>query len=135
MKKKFSKHWKASKQPRKQRKYRYNSPLHLRKKFLNINLSKELRKLKKKRNIQVKKGDVVKIMRGKFKGKTGKIIEVDIKKSKVIIEGIQIKKKDGSKVNVRMQPSNLQIIELSDRTKIEKKQVIKNISKTEEKEK
>ncbi len=61
----------------------------------------------------VKKGDVVKVMRGKFKGKQGKITEVKLKISKVAIEGIQVKKMDGSKVNVRLQPSNLQIIELN----------------------
>lgn len=113
MKRKFSTKWKASKQPRKQRKYSANAPLHLRKKFANINLSKELRKKHGKRNIQAKKGDTVKIMRGKFKGKQGKITGVRIKTSKIIVEGIQIKKQDGSKVNVKLQPSNLQIVELN----------------------
>ncbi len=115
MKKEFSTKWKASSQPRKQRKYLANAPLHLRKKFVSANLSKELRKKEGKRNIPVKKGDKVKICRGKFRGKTGKILEVNLKKSKVIIEGIQVKKMDGSKANVKMQPSNLQIIELADR--------------------
>ena len=36
MKKEFSKNWKASKQPRKQRKYRANAPLHLKRKMINI---------------------------------------------------------------------------------------------------
>jgi large subunit ribosomal protein L24 len=112
MKNKFSKHWKASTQPRKQRKYTANAPLHIKKKLLSVNLSKELRKKHKIRNIEVRKGDTVKIMRGKFKKKTGKIIEVNVKTSKVKIEGIQVKKQDGSKANVRLRPSNLQIIEL-----------------------
>ena len=124
MKNKFSTKWKASKQPRKQRKYRANAGLHLRKKFVNVNLSKELRgkspkegHKRNKRSIQIKKGDKVKIMRGEFRGEVGKILEVDIKKSMVIIEGIQAKKQDGSKVNLKLQPSNLQIIELSERLK------------------
>ena len=54
-------------------------------------------------------------MRGKFKGKKGKILEVKLVYSKIIVEGIQAKKQDGSKVNVKLQPSNLQIIELSER--------------------
>ena len=45
--------------------------------------------------------------------KQGKVIEVKLKLSKIIIEGIQVKKQDGSKVNVRLQPSNLQLIELN----------------------
>ena len=113
MKKKFSKSWKASKQPRKQRKYLANAPLHIRKKFVSVNLSKELRKSHGRRNIPVKKGDTVKIMRGKFKSKQGKVTEVKLKLSKVSVEGIQVKKQDNSKVNVRLQPSNLQIIELN----------------------
>jgi large subunit ribosomal protein L24 len=115
MKKKFSKHWEASSQPRKQRKYKANAPMHLRKKFVSVNLSKELRKKVGKRNIPIKKDDKVKIKRGKFKGKEGKILEVNLKKAKVIVEGIQVKKMDGSKANIKMQPSNLQIIELSER--------------------
>ena len=71
MKKKFSKKWKASGKARKQRKYVANAPLHIKKKFLSANLSKELRK-KYGRSLQIRKGDSVKVMRGKFKGKTGK---------------------------------------------------------------
>lgn len=127
MKKKFSTAWKSSKQPRKQRKYKANAPLHLKKKFVRVNLSKDLRKTKGKRTIQLKKGDVVKIMRGKFKGKTGKVLEIKLKESKVIIEGILIKKQDGSKANIKMQPSNLQIKELTERVKTKKE--IKNESK------
>jgi len=113
MKKEFSTAWKASKQPRKQRKYRANAPLHLKKKFVSVNLSKTLRTKHGKRNIPVKKGDTVKIMRGKFKGKSGKVNEIKLKLSKVLIEGINIKKRDGSSVNVKLQPSNLQITELN----------------------
>ena len=127
MKKKFSKKWKASSQPRKQRKYRANAPIHLRRKFVSVNLSKELRKKEGKRNIQIRKNDKVKICRGKFKGKEGKILEVNLKKSKVIIEGIQVKKMDGSKANVKMQPSNLQIIELAER---KNKQIKEKVRRT-----
>lgn len=113
MKIKFSKNWRASKQPRKQRKYIAKAPLNARKKLMSSNLSKELRKKYEKRNFPIKKGDVVKIMRGIFKKRTGKITEVDLKNLKVVIEGIQIKKRDGSKANIKMQPSNLQITELN----------------------
>ena len=113
MKKKFSTKWKASKQPRKQKKYLANAPLHIRKRFVSVNLSKELRTKHRKRNIPVKKGDSVKIVRGKFKGKKGKITKVNLKISKINVEGIQVKKQDGSKVDIKLQPSNLQIIELN----------------------
>lgn len=112
MKNKFSKHWKSSKQPKKQRKYLVNAPLHIRKKFLNINLSKELRKKYRRKNISGRKGDVVRIIRGKFKNKKGKIVAVKMKMSKIEVDGMQVKKQDGSKVNIKFQPSNLQIVEL-----------------------
>jgi len=131
MKKHFSAKWKASKQPRKQRKYLANAPLHLRKKFLSINLSKELKKKYGKRNLSARKGDLVKIKKGKFKNKTGKIIKINLKKSSIIIEGIQIKKTDGSKVNFKLKPSNLQIMELN----LEDKKRINKIKQTNKEEK
>jgi len=112
MEKEFSKSWKSSKQPRKQRKYLANAPLNIRKKFVSANLSKTLRKEHNKRNIPLRKGDIVKITRGKFKGKQGKITGVNLKMSKVTVENIQVKKQDGSKVDIKLQPSNIQIIEL-----------------------
>ena len=84
MKKKFSKSWVSSKKPRKKRKYRANAPLNIKRKFLSSHLSKELRDKYKIRNIPVRKNDKVKIVRGQFKGKTGKIIKVITKKSNLI---------------------------------------------------
>ncbi len=137
MKQKFSKHWKASSQPRRQRKYLANAPLHIKRKLLGVNLSKELRKKYTRRNIPARKGDTVKIMKGKFRKKQGKIISIDVKNSKIRIEGIMIKKQDGSKVNVKIHPSNLQIIELDleDKKRIKAQKEKKTESKTQEKKK
>lgn len=135
MRKEFSTAWKASSQPRKQRKFRAKAPLHLKKKLVSANLSKELKKKYSKRNIPIKKGDNVKIMRGKFKGKKGKVLEVKLKIGKVIIEGIQVKKQDGSNVAVKLQPSNLQITELNlnDKNRVKKLGSVKTETKTESK--
>lgn len=132
MKKEFSKNWKGSTKPKKQRKYSINLPLHLRKKLLSVNLSKELRKKHNKRNIPLRKGDSVQIMRGKFKGKKGKVERVSLKESKIYVEGIQIKKKDGSKVDVPLRHSNLQILELNleDKRRISKKENTKSNKNT-----
>lgn len=113
MKQKFSNKWKASKQPRKQRKYRYNAPLHIKRKMMSANLSKELRKKYGRRSFPIRKGDSVKIMRGEFKRKSGKINEANYKKLIVNIDGIYRAKKDGTKVSVYFSPSNLQIKELN----------------------
>ncbi len=112
MKKDFSKHWKASKDSSKQRKYRYNAPSHIRKKFVSVNLSKELRKKYGLRSVFARKGDKVKIMRGQFKKKTGGITEVSLKKTYVFVEGAEMIKADGGKSMYPIHPSNLQIIEL-----------------------
>lgn len=138
MKRKFSIHWKSSKQPRKQRKYAANAPLHLRKKFVSANLSKDLRKKQGKRSIPLRKGDIVKIMRGKFKGKQGKINEIKLKTQKIFIEAIQIKKKDGSKTNVPLKPSILQIVELNTedrKRKIKRTKTTKKVKQKEQEEK
>lgn len=121
MKKEFSKKWNASIQPRKQRKYLANAPIHIRHKLMSANLSKELRKKYKKRNFPLKKSDKIKIMRGEFKNKTGNVDIVDPKNFRVLISGIYRTKKDGTKVNVYFHPSNLQILELelNDKKRIE----------------
>jgi len=131
MKKKFSTAWNSSKQPRKQRKYLANAPIHLKRKLVNVNLSKDLRKKHGIRSISLRKNDVVKIMRGKFKNKTGKVVLVKIKMQRVEIENIQVKKQDGSRVNVGLKPSNIQIIELN----LEDKKRNKFLGKSESSEK
>lgn len=113
MKTKFSSSWKRSVQPRKQRKYRYNAPLHIKQKFISAHLSKDLRKKHNKRNIGVRKGDKVKVMRGQFKKKEGKVDQVSLKKTQVYVEGVEITKKDGTKTRYPIHPSNLMIIELN----------------------
>lgn len=113
MKQKFSKSWKGSKQKRKQIKYRKNAPLHLKRKLLSASLNKELRKRYSRRSIPLRKGDAVKIISGKFKGKTGKVDSLNMKLSKVYVEGIQTTKQDGNKINLPLDPSNLQIEELN----------------------
>jgi len=113
MKVKFSRHWKSSKQKRKQRKYRYTAPLHVRKRFLSVNLSKELRKRYKRRNVPARKNDVVRVLRGNFKKRNGKVNKVDYRKLRVYVDGIENIKKDGTKAFYPLNPSNLQIIELN----------------------
>ncbi|MBS3126164.1 50S ribosomal protein L24 [Candidatus Woesearchaeota archaeon] len=113
MKTKFSSQWKRSIQPRKQRKYRYQAPLHVRQRFMRSHLSPELRKKYGKRSIGLRKGDKVKVMRGHYKKQTGKIDTIFLSRGVVYISGVQISRKDGNKVFVPFQPSNLMITELS----------------------
>lgn len=99
-------------QPRKQRKRLFTAPKHLKAKFLSAHLSKELREKYKTRSFRVRKGDTVKVMRGKFKGKIGKVERVNLKKGLVYVAGVEVMKKLGRKVLVGIRPSKLLILEL-----------------------
>lgn len=109
----FSKSWISSKSPKKQRKYRANAPLHLKKKMLSVHLSTDLRKTYKTRNVIVRKGDTVIVTRGKFKGQEGKIDKVYTKQVKVTVEGIKAVTKKGNKVPFKLRPSALIIKDLN----------------------
>ena len=132
MKSLFNTSWKSSKQPRKQRKFLANAPNHIKRKQLSANLDKSLRVKYNTRSLEVRSDDEVKIMRGKFKGKQGKVLSVIPKYSKVMVEGIEITKKNGEKVAVPLKPSNLKIIKAVDTEKKRFKKAIKP-AKTEEK--
>jgi len=131
MKKKFSTAWKSSKKPRKQRKYRTNSPLHIKHKFLNANLSKSLRQKHNKRSLPLRKGDEVLVMRGSFKKKKAKVEKIDLKRTRVSLENINRTKKDGTKVAVWFAPSSLQIqsLNLDDKERLKKLKTEKSSSK------
>ncbi|RLG86911.1 MAG: 50S ribosomal protein L24 [Thermoprotei archaeon] len=111
----------TSLQPRKQRRFLYNMPLHLRHKLLTAPLSPELRKELGIRNLPVKKGDVVRIMRGDWKGHEGKIVEVDLRRVRIHIEGVTIKRADGTPVYYPIHPSKVMIIKLGEVDKVRKK--------------
>jgi len=102
-----------SKKPRKQRKFLFTAPLHIRRKLMAAHFSKELKQKYKTRSFPVRKGDEVEVMRGGFKKKRGKISRVDLKKYKVYIEGIMRKRTDGTERQVPIHPSNLRIINLN----------------------
>jgi large subunit ribosomal protein L24 len=109
----FSMAWKNSTQVRKQRKYRFNAPLHVQQKFVHVHLSKDLREKYGKRRIQVKTGDKVMVMRGTHKKKEGSVEKVELKNTKIFVTGIDVAKKDGSSVLVALAPSNLMITVLN----------------------
>lgn len=119
-----------SKRPGKQRKFLFTAPLHIRRKLLAAHLSKELRQKYKTRSLPVRKGDEVEVMRGKFKKKKGKISKVNLKKYKVYIEGMTVKRTDGTERQAPIHPSNLKIINLN----LEDKLRVKSIERKTKKE-
>jgi large subunit ribosomal protein L24 len=106
---KFSKT--VSRQPRKKRKATAEAPLHARRKLVRMHLGKELREKFGKRNLPAKKGDRVKILRGKFAGISGKVINVDLSTGLIRVEGAVVKKQGGKEVFISIRPSIAVIIE------------------------
>ncbi len=113
MKNEWSSKWNSSSQPRKQRKYRFNAPLHARHRLMSVHLSKELRGQLGKRSMPVRKGDDIKIVSGSGRKTTGTVSRVDLGSLKVYAEGITAKKVDGSEVQRALEPSNLMITKLN----------------------
>lgn len=103
----------VSKQPRKKRRELFNLPLHRRRKQMSARLSEELSKTWKKRNAPVRKGDRVRVMRGDFRGKEGKVTAVDRKNYRLGIEGLAAKKISGKETPVYVHPSKVMITEMS----------------------
>lgn len=100
--------------PDTERKKYYSEKLHKRKKRVRAHLSKDLRaKLKsKKRSLQVRKGDVVKVLRGSQKGKEAKVSKVSTLKRKVYLEGVTVTNSRSRDVFVPFEPSNVLLVGL-----------------------
>jgi large subunit ribosomal protein L24 len=103
-----------SKQPRKQRKALYNAPLHLRNRLMSAMLSKELKEKYNKNALPVRKGDVVKVLRGSFKGVEGEVTKVMYKSYRIYVEGVLNKKQDGKETPYPIHPSNVMIVKLDE---------------------
>ena len=112
-----------SSKPRKSRKEFIQMPTHKRVKKIAGHVSEKIKKEIKKRAISLRKGDIVKVVRGSFKGKAGKILGIDHKKLKITIEGVKRKKSDGAEFNVPIDPSNIIVEDLdkSDAKRLGKK--------------
>ncbi len=105
----FSLEWKSSSRSAKQRKYRANAPLHLKRRFLSSALSKDLKSRLGTNSMPIRQGDTVKILKGEFSGVSGKVSNVDVKKGIIYIEGVERVRKDGTKSFFPIRPSSLLI--------------------------
>lgn len=75
-------------------------------------LSKELREKYHRRSLPVRKGDNVQIMRGGLKGTSGEVMRVNLKNYKIYVDGVTLKKADGTDVERALDPSNVMITDL-----------------------
>ena len=102
----------SSKSPRKQRRQVRNAPMHERKKYLKCRLDEFLQEEYGLRSLVIKKGDLVRIMRGQFRDTESKVISVSYKKGVVYLDNTSITKADGKEAPVPVHPSNLMLVKL-----------------------
>jgi large subunit ribosomal protein L24 len=102
----------SPKSPRKQRRQVLQSPMHARKNLLNCRLDEFLQEEYGLRSLHVKKGDLVKIMRGQFRDTEGKVVRVDHKNVRVHLDSATITKSDGKETAAPIHPSNLMLVKL-----------------------
>lgn len=121
----WSSSWKSSKNPSKQRKYRRNAPLHVKDNLVSANLDSELREELGTRNISLRTGDRVEVVRGDDTGASGIVNKIDREETVVYINGIENERQDGSKSQKPFRPSNLQVkaLNVEDLSRIEKYEV------------
>jgi large subunit ribosomal protein L24 len=102
----------VTKSPRKQRRRVRNAALHEKKSLLKCRLDEFLQEEYGLRSLVVKKGDLVKIMRGQFRDTEGKVTAVSYKTGRVFLDNATITKADGKEASIAIHPSNLMLVKL-----------------------
>ncbi|KAG5354030.1 60S ribosomal protein L26B [Termitomyces sp. Mn162] len=94
---------------RKSRKAHFSAPSSIRRKIMSSALSKELREKYHARSLPVRKDDEVRIVRGKYKGREGKVTQVYRKKWVIHVDRVQRDKSNGATAPIGIHPSNVVI--------------------------
>lgn len=118
----------SPKAPKKQRRRIYKSPLHSHKKMLKCRLDEFLREEYGLRSLVLKKGDLVRVMRGQFRDTESKVVRIDHRNLRVYLESATTTKADGKEAQIPVHPSNLMLVKLElddDRKRIIDSKVVK----------
>ncbi len=75
-------------------------------------LSPELREEHGVKSIPLRTGDTVKVLRGDYRDKEGKVASINLKKVTITVDGVSVTKADGTEVPRPVQPSNVMITKL-----------------------
>ena len=95
---------KVSSSRRVQRKYALGAPSSVKRKLMSCHLAKALRDQYKIRSLPIKRGDEVKILKGKAKGKSGKVVQVYRKRNCIYVDKVQREKQNGQTVFLPIKP-------------------------------
>lgn len=128
----WSKNWKQSKNPSKQRKYTRNAPQHVKDKLLSTRLHPEIREELGTKTLPIVIGDRVKAMVGDQKGQEGIVTRIDRENQQIYINQINRNRQDGTQISIPHPPSNLRIeaLNIEDLTRIDKYEDV-NVDKIE----
>eukprot|EP00243_Klebsormidium_subtile_P004224 TRINITY_DN18048_c0_g1_i1.p1 TRINITY_DN18048_c0_g1~~TRINITY_DN18048_c0_g1_i1.p1 ORF type:complete len:147 (+),score=58.32 TRINITY_DN18048_c0_g1_i1:143-583(+) len=103
---------KVSSSRRKGRKAHFTAPSSERRVIMSASLSSELKGKYGVRAVPVRKDDEVQVVRGTYKGREGKVVQVYRRKWVIHIERITREKVNGATVNVGIQPSKVVVTKL-----------------------
>jgi len=76
-------------------------------------LSKDLRKKYPRRSARIMVDDTVKVIRGEYKGLTGKVAKISTESNSIAIEGNKKEKLKGEKIDVYIHSTNMMITSLN----------------------
>ncbi|KAI9098151.1 60S ribosomal protein L26 [Phlyctochytrium arcticum] len=97
---------------RKSRKAHFSAPSSERRKIMSASLDKELREKYNCRSIPIRADDEVKIVRGTYNGREGKVTTVYRKKWCIYIEKVTRDKVNGASVMIPIHPSKVVVTKL-----------------------
>jgi large subunit ribosomal protein L24 len=89
--------------------------------LLNAKLTPELQKKLGVKRLPIRRGDTVLIMRGDFKGVTGKVVRVDLKRVRIHVEGVTRTNSKGQTVYYPIHPSKVMIVDVDTSDKARQK--------------
>jgi len=91
----------------------YQAAVTTRSKLMCSHLSKDLQQKYHRRSVRVTEGDTVKVLRGEFKGVSGKITRVSTLRNGIAVEGIKKEKLKGGNLDVFIHTSNVLVTDLN----------------------
>ncbi|GLT99093.1 hypothetical protein SLE2022_165570 [Rubroshorea leprosula] len=97
---------------RKNRKAHFTAPSSVRRVLMSAPLSTDLRQKYTMRSMPVRKDDEVQVVRGTYKGRDGKVVQIYRRKWVIHIDRISREKVNGSTINVGINPSKVVITKL-----------------------
>ena len=99
--------------PTKQRKRLHQANINERYRRFSVHLSSKLRDSHDASSIPVRKGDTVMVIRGDRKSSEGKVTQLEQKKYRLVVEGANREKVDGTNITISIHPSNVIITRLN----------------------